>query len=300
MTRFTRWTLLATAALLALGIWGCMKKPRKEKLYFDPIMPPVGINGFKVVTDLSLNPETGGTVTVNAVVKADEDRDELDRLIKSLFRQAKGRKSRFKRHKGKLGKIDIRLFDSEAKAKAGGKDWLARVSRVSRNSEESYENKQKLPLLKWAKKALGQGTYQLLADHEALALEYSDAFIDFETKKPKEKVHYRNFANDFITTTNAVFTGIKQIKKYTYVRKHEGKVVAKIWLSRAQHDELQPRQFWEQNYNAVIGPLVLDMATKGMPDSKVIKLRNKQSRKALRELLGKLPKEQVELIKELR
>ncbi len=340
MTRFTRWTLLVPAALLALCVAsGCLKKPRKEKLYCDPIRPPVGIEGFKVVTDLNMNPETGGYVTINAVVKADEDRDELDRLLKSLFRQAKGRKSDFKRHKGKLDRIDIRVYDTEAKAKAGGKDWLARVSRVSRSSEESYENKQKLPLLKWAKKALGKGTYQVLADHEAVSLEYSDAFMDFTTNKPKEKISYEVFANEFFGTMSTLFMAIKQLKKCTYIRKHEEKVVGKIWLSREQFERIgllafhEPackgclitpdgktqcksdkavctaasnpfgpsfRRFLEKKYNAVVGPLTQELMTKEISEAKYTKLKAKELRKVTRELLGKLPEDQVELVKGLR
>ena len=301
MTRCTRWTLLMPAALLALLVaGGCMKKPRKEKLYFDPIRPPVGFDHVKVVTDLSMNPATGGYVTVNAVVKADEDRDELNGLMKSLFRQVKDRKSMFKRHKGKLDKIDIRLYDTEAKARAGGKDWLARVHRVSRNSEEAYENKQKLPLLKWAKKALGKGKYQLLADHETLSLEFSDAFVDSETNTPVKKISYEVFANDFIRTVDNVFKKITQLKKLTVVRKHEDKVVAKIWLTREQFAGLDIRLTLEQKYNAVVGPLVQDLATGQMTEAKYVKIKTKQLRKVMREILGKLPKEQVELIKELR
>ena len=300
MIRTTRGTLLAVAALaVLLAAQGCLKKPRKEKLYFDELKPPVGFSHVKIVSDESKNPETGGHVTATAVVKPDEDRDELEVLMKSLYRQAAGRKSGFKKHKGKLEKIDIRLYDSESKAKAAGEDWLARVSRASRNSEESYENKQKLPLLKWGKKALGKGNYQLLEDHEALSLEYSDPFLDHEGK-PVKKISYEIFANDFIRTTDNLFKKITQLKKFTYLRKHEDKVVAKIWLNREQFTGLNLRSTLEQKYNAVVGPLVQDLATRQITEAKYIKIKTKQLRKVMRELLEKLPKEQVELIKELR
>ena len=340
MTRLTQNTLLTLATALALLVTtGCFTKTRKEKLYFDEVRAPVGVKGFKVVTDLSMNPETGGYVTINTVINPDVDRDELDRVLKSLYRQARSRKSGFKKQKGKLGKIDVRVYDSEAKAKAAGDDYLGRAHRVTRNSEEAYENKQKLPLLKWGKKALGKGTFQLLADGDNLALEYSDGFIDFETKKEKEKINYESFGNRFFTVMDSLFKSTKQLKKCTYIRKHKGKVVAKIWLTREQYGRVgllwfhePPCKgciiapdgktqcesekatctaakdaaeqsflfFLEKKYNAVIGPLTQELMSKEITEAKYIKLKSKQIRITLREMLSKLPKDQVELVKELR
>ncbi len=340
MTRLTNNTLMTlTTALALLVTTGCFTKSRKEKLYFDEIKAPVGVEGFKVVSDVSMNPKTGGYVTINAVIKPDIDRDELERLLQSLYRQAKARKGQFKKNKGKLGKIDVRVYDSEAKAKAAGKDYLGRAHRVARNSEAAYENKQKLPLLKWGKKALGKGTFQLLADGENLALEYSDGFIDYETKKEKEKINFESFGNRFFTVVDSLFKSTKKLKKVTYTRKHKEKVVAKIWLSREQYGrigllwfheapckgciitpdgktqcksekatctaakdaaEQSFRFFLEKKYNAVIGPLTQELMSKEITEKKYIKLKSKQIRLTLREMLGKLPEDQVELVKELR
>ena len=298
MSRSCKWVNLVTAAAVLL-LAGACEKPRKERLYFATLKGPIGFGHMKVVKDISLNPKTGGTVSVQAVVKPDDDRDELTTLMKSIYRQVKGRKALFRKHKGKLREMDIRFYSNEAKATAAGDDWLCRFSWSS-GGEVKYENKQKLPLLKWAKKILGKsGKYKVLADADAISLDYTEPFAVAEGAKP-DKLKYEVFGNDFIRTTDDLFTRIEQLKKLTYTRTHQDKVVAKIWLTRQQFTDMDLRGTLEREYNAVVGPLVQDLATGQMKEAKYIQIKTKQLRKTVRKLLGKLPKEQVELVKQLR
>jgi hypothetical protein len=279
-----------------LVVWGC-KKPRKEQLYFDDLRPPVGIKAT-IVSDVSLNPTSGGNVRVNVVVAPDADRDELDRLLQSLHRQVKGRDFTFKKHEGKLQTIDIRVYDSEQKAQSGGEDWLARAFQNSSVEQPTFTNRQKLPLLKWAKKLLGEQTkYQVLADPDALTLDYTEPFL--EEGKPVEEIKYEVFANDLIRTLDDLFRGIPQLKKLTYSRTHNDKVVAKVWLTHEQFISMNMRPTLEKEYNAVVGPLVQELATGEITEAKYIKIKRKQIRIVLRKLLSMLPEQQVQLIKDL-
>lgn len=294
---------IALAALCMMAVAGCKKAP-KEQLYFDDLKPPIGSGKVTVVSDVSKNLETGGEILVQAVVEPDLDKDELTKLMESFYRQASKRKG-FQRG-DKPDKIDMRFYDSEAKAKAAGDDWLARVYRAKFVDEPTYENKQKAPLLKWAKQALGtmpeftgELKPQLLADADNMALEITYPFVEHDGKgQYVEELSYERFTSDWSSMTYDLFTKIEGLKKLTFIGKHKDQVVAKIWLTREQYDAMELKDTLEEELSAYQGQFVTKLLSREITEEKVQKLVAKQRRKVFRELLGKLPPEQVELQKD--
>lgn len=303
MTRFQRSSLLLVALAAVLVLPACPKKKKaKAQLYFKDLTIPLGVK-VKVVKDISLNKATGGESVVRAVVAPDFDRDDLDRLMKSFYRQVKGRGG-FKGGKD-VGKIDIRFYTSAAKAKANGDDWLASVQRATASGEPKMENKQKLPLLKWAKKAMGpmpQYTKEkprLLADAEKLALEIRLPFVkDDGSGDPVEKMTYKRIARAFASSVMVMFDKIAQLKKLTLVGTHKGKQVFKIWLTRQQATELNIRKV-EESLGAFDGKLMTKLVNKQITDKKFTKLKDKQRAKVYKEVFARLPQEQIEINKKL-
>ena len=106
-----------------------------------------------VIRDVSFDTPEGGTVEVLSVVQPDIDRDDLDQLMRSFFRQVKTRR-RF-RGGASAKNIDLRFYDNEAKARLGKEDWLGQAAHTPTHTEPVFNNHQKPPLLKWAKAALG-------------------------------------------------------------------------------------------------------------------------------------------------
>ncbi|PID39539.1 MAG: hypothetical protein CSA65_09645 [Proteobacteria bacterium] len=303
MMRSQRSSLLLLALTAALVLPACPKKKKvKAQLYFKDLTIPLG-QKVKIAKDISLNKATGGESIVRAVVAPDFDRDDLDRLMRSFYRQVKGREG-FKVGKS-VGKIDIRFYSSEAKAEAEGDDWLASVQRATASGEPKMVNKQKLPLLKWAKKAMGplpQYTKEkprLLADAEKLALEIRLPFVkDDGSGDPVDKMTYKRIARAFASSVMVMFDKIEQLKRLTLVGTHKGKQVFKIWLSRQQATELNIRKV-EESLGAFDGKLMTKLVNKQISDKKFTKLKDKQRAKVYKEVFARLPKEQVEINKKL-
>jgi hypothetical protein len=303
----TRHGAPAAALLLAALLGGCKEDPKKTELYFDDLKPPVGIGTVVIVSDKSLNPSTGGEITILTTVPADLDKDDLDRLMDSFFRQAKDRRGFVG---GKPARIDLKFYDAEAKAKAGGADFLGRILQSSPTEKEpARTNNQKLPLLKWAKKALapndplytGELKPQLLADASKMSLELTLPFVtDDGSGKYLEELTFQRACTDFVSSAITLFEKIPSLQRLTFVGKHQGETVIKIALSREQYEKLNLRQV-EENLGAFHGKLMEDMlSTKGgMPEKVALARVMKQRLKVYKEVLGKLPKEQVELAKSL-
>jgi hypothetical protein len=294
----------ACLPVLLLAVAACPKMAKKQ-LYFEDLRPPLGVGKVEVIKDESMNPETGGEITVIATVEPNVDKDELTRLLESFYRQVKVRRGFQKGDKPQ--KIDIRCYDSKAKAEKGGDDWLARVERATSISEPSYTNRQKPPLLKWAKKALkpampqfsGPHKPQILADNTAMTLEITYPFVsDDGTGKYVEKLSHEKATTAFSSTTITMFEKIPQLKKFTFIGKHNDKTVMKIWLTREQFTQLDIKQV-EELLGAFQGQFIEPMMSKQITAEQVHKKVLKQRRKVYRETLARLPKEQVELIKDL-
>lgn len=300
------WKLAAVAVLLGSAVTGCPKKEKsKEKLYHDDLRAPVGVK-VKIVKDESLNPASGTTsVTVVAAIDRDLDRDELDRLMRTFYRQAKGR-SGF-RTDGRPEKIDLRFYPSEAQAKAGGTDWIAKVERTSAKAEPKFENKQKLPLVKWTKKALGRMPQytgelkpQILADSEERSVQITMPYVKQDGSGAYvDKLTYQNATTTFASSVIAVFEKVPQIQKLTFIGLHKDKPVLKVTLTRPQYAQLNLRQV-EESMGAFQGKFMNKLLAKQISDKVVQKKVAKQRHKVYREVFGRLPEDQVTIAKSLR
>ncbi len=287
--------------LLAVALLGCQDEARKQ-LYFPDLTPPLGVGKVTVLSDVNMNLDTGGECTVITVVQPDVDRDELDRLMSSFFRQVKDRRG-FKKGDA-AARIDLRFYVNEGQAKAGGKDWLAQV--LYSGGEPTLTNRQKAPILKWAKKALGNqpefsGSLkpQLLADPQALSLEITIPFVsDDGSGKYVEKLSSVKALTEFVSYTRTLFDKIGELKKLTFIGKHNDAVVMKIWLTREQYNELDLRQV-EESLGAFQGQFIELILSKQISEKAVEAKVIKERRRVYRETLARLPKEQVELAKTL-
>jgi len=299
-----RATLIALTSILAL-LTGC-KKLEKEQLYFADLTPPLGVGKVEVVKDISLNKPTGGEINVVTVVEPEVDRDELDRLLQSFFRQVKVRRG-FS-HGERPERIDLRFYTTRQAAEAGGDDWLARAARPSSAAQPTYTNKQKAPLLKWTTNILkpsmpsftGELKPQILADPIKMDVEITWPFVtDDGSGKYVEKLSYGNATQTFYATVRELFEKLEGLKKVTFIGKHDGNVVMKIWLNRDQYVGLNMTHVLETQLHAYQGQFVELLMSKKVSEKEVERKTDKRRHKVFRELFARLPKEQVELVKDL-
>jgi hypothetical protein len=293
--------LLLCACIGALA--ACEKKQAKEKLYFPDLKPPVGVQAT-VISDVGDNAESGTSITTIVAVEPDIDRDDLDQLIETFSRQVNDRGG-FR--KGAADRVEIRFYAGQAKAAAGGGDWLAQVLRQGRDAKETRTNKQKYPLVKWAKKALGpqpqfSGKLQpeLLADSQNLALELKVPFVkDDGSGAYIDAISFVTIVKAFSFYMRALFDKIEPLRKVTYVGIFEDREVAKIWMTREQYQQLDLRLV-EEGLGAFQGKFINLLMTKEMTSEQVEKKVNEQTRKVYRETFARLPEGQVAIDKTIK
>jgi hypothetical protein len=246
-----RTALVAMVALGLLGQAGCPgKQPDRKQLYFKPLLPPVGI-AVDVVRDVSFDTPEGGTLQVLSVIQPNLDRDELNQLMRSFFRQAKSRR-RF-RGGASAKQIDLRFYDSEAGAKQGGQDWLGQAAYTPTSTEPVFTNHQKPPLLKWAKRAFGpQPQYageikpRILVDTESMAVEVTLPFVKYDgSGQPVDRVSFQRATTAFSSTTRNMFDKISELEAFTVVGTHHGETVIRVRLTRHQYRQLNLNQVEE-------------------------------------------------------
>lgn len=298
-------TLIALSLLTLLVAPACEpKKKAKAQLYFKDLLAPLGVK-VKVVKDISKT-AAGGESIVRVVVDPDVDRDDLDRLMASFWRQTKARTGF---SGGAVAKVDIRFYVSAAKAKAEGDDWIASVQGnpgVEKGAAPKLVNKQKAPLLKWAKKALGpmpQYTKEkptILADPKAMTLEITLPFVtDDGTGEPVEKVTFNRACRTWASLVLPLFDKLEKLQKLTFIGSHKGNTVFKIWVTREQATQLDLRKV-EESLGAFQGKLINKRLAKQITDKKMATETAKQRKKVYKEVLSRLPKEQVTVDKALK
>jgi hypothetical protein len=297
----------STALVLAGVLWAALpacKEESRQQLYFRDLTPSVGAGKVEVVSDVSLNLDTGGEITVLTAVEPEIDRDELDRLMGTFYRQVKDRRG-FKKG-DRPAKIDLRFYTSEAQAKKGGDDWLARV-QVQGSGEPTMTNRQKVPLLKWVKKALGnQPEYtgklkpEILADPISLSVTLTIPYVaDDGSGQYVENLTYVKAITEFVSYTRTLFDKIEQLRKLTFIGKHNDEVALKVWLTRKQYHELDLQQV-EESLGAFQGQFIEPIMSKQISEKAVEAKVIAQRRKVYKETLARLPKEQVEVSRSLK
>lgn len=295
--------LLSLPLLLAVG---CKEGPR-DQLYFDDLKPPLGVGKVKVVSDVSLNPETGGEIKVSVLVDPEVDKDELDRLLKSFYRQTHARKTF--RGKQRAQSIDIRVYTDEAKAKTAGDDYLARVYRGPSDTEEHYENNQKPPLAKWAKKAMRNAA--MYPGELKPAWTQNKAATELEVRVPMvpadgsgkyvENLSFEKLSTEFSSYVITLFEKLDPLQKLTFIALHNGEEKAKITLTREQYNTINIKHE-EEMLGAYHGELIEKMLSKKrrMSEEKVTKLAHKRRHEVFMAIFKKLPEDQVTIVDELK
>ncbi len=286
---------------LVLGSLSCKSDKPKERLYFDDLRPSVGAGKVEVLKDQSDNLDTGAEISVNAVVDPDIDKDELDRLMKTFYRQVEGRRGF--QVKGKPSKIDIRLYDNSGKGTAGGDDYLARVHRKPGDTEENFENKQKAPLIKWAKKAIGKDAAftkdkpQVLGDPKTMELEVTMPMVIYDGSGDyKEEVSFEKFSTEYSSTVISLMEKIPGLTKVTFSAKHHDKIVAKVALTKEQYDKIDLKQM-EESLGAYQGEFYQDLVSQKISSEKVELKVKTQRRKIFKEAFDSLPEGAVTIDK---
>lgn len=291
---------LALACLQA----GCPNDKLPEKpLYFPELRPPVGVS-VEVIDDVNTNTPAGGSITVITVVEPGIDRGELDRLMQAFYRQASARRRGFR--DGPARQIDLRFYDSKEKAAMRSDNWLARVELTPPDAEPTYSNRQRLPLLRWVKEALGdQPQYagevkpQLLADPEALAVEISLPFVKYDGSGDYvDEVTFARATTDFASTAIDLFEKIEQLKQLTLVGTHRGATLLRVVLTREQYRQVNLRQV-EESLGEFRGKLINMKLAGKVDDRKMETMLAKRRRELYREVFELLPKENVEIARQL-
>jgi hypothetical protein len=287
-------------------LWGGCKEKPPEQLYFPMLKPSIGVGKVDIVVDKNLNLPTGGEVTVFAVVEPEVDRDELERLLQSFHRQIRGRRG-FQKDDFP-SKIDIRCYTDKASAEAGGDKWLARAEWVRPKPEPTFSNRQKPPLLKWAKQAFekmmplfsGPHKPQILADPNEMVLEVTYPLVtdDGSGQYVKELTH-EIATTAFSSTSLTLFQKIPELKKLTFIGKHNEQTAIKVTVTAEQFKALNIKQV-EELLGAYQGKFIELLMSKKITDEQVRSKVLKQRLKVYREAFAKLPKEQVELLPSLR
>lgn len=292
-------------ALVAL-VAGCPEAEKKQ-VYYDDLKPPLGLGKVTVVSDVSMNTPTGGDIKVAVAVDPKMDKDELDQLMRSFFRQAYGRKQ----FKGKLRAktIDLRFYDSEAGAKAFGEQWLGRAYRGATDPEESYYNRQLPPLDKWARKAMRNDPLfpgAIKPKYEARPKEgYLRVVVPMVkgdgSGEYKKELTFEKFSTELSSYVITLFDKLEALKKLTFVPEYQGKEHGEITLTREQYESTEFKNE-EELLGAFHGEIMEKMLTKRsrMTEERATKLVHAHRRKVFRTLLGKLPEGQVKLSDELR
>lgn len=278
------------------------EKSPKDRLYFDDLRPILGVTA-KVISDVSLNKATETSVTVHTAVAPEIDRDDLDRLMRLFMRQVEGRRGFLT---GSAGRVDLRFYGSEQSAKAAGDDYLGRAQKLGKDAEATYSNRQKAPLLKWANKALGPQPQftdklkpQLLADADKLELEIKVPYVESGTADYVKVLSYNRVTTSFTQYMRTLFEKIPELKKLTFIGEHEGKEIIRVWLTRKQYEQLDPRAV-EEAVSAFHGKFINKLLSKQVTEKKMQAEVEKERKKVYRELFARIPKEQLELAPKFR
>lgn len=286
-----------TTCILSFSGNACTPK-EKPLLYFRDLVPPVGAGPVTIISDVSQNLEKGGEITVIAVVDPNIDRDELDFLMQSFYRQTKERQGFMQ---GDFAnKIELRFYATADDAKQVNSSWLARVYRSDRAQKPEYSNLQKLPLLKMAQKTLGKqpeftGALKpvLTADAANMAMTAIVPIVAHDgTGAYIHELTFLRVVTDFISYARTFFDSIGELKKVTFIGRHDDKDVATIWLTREQYKALDLRQV-EESLGAYQGQFIELIIARRITEKAVAMKVEQQRRKIYREALAKLPKEQV-------
>jgi|GEM_PF-4389348 hypothetical protein len=295
--------LIALCVVALISVSGCKEKVAEELHFREPV-PPAG-HKVKIVSDKALNAKEGSTVLLFSAIPADMDRDEIKELMVHFYRQVNQRKGF--RGGGLADTVDLRFYGSEAKAKAGGDDWLAQVLRRGQGTDAEFTNRQTPPLKKWAIKHLGKqpqfsGKLQLdlKADAKEMAIELTVPFVtDDGSGAYVKKLTYTKATTGFAQYTRSLFDKIEGLRKLTFIGKHNDKVVMKISLNREQYTALALSQV-EEGMGAFQGKFMNDLLARKMKESTLQKKLAKERRRVYRLTFAKLPPEQIELAKFLK
>jgi len=181
------------------------------------------------------------------------------------------------------------------------------VQSTNAEAEPMMTNNQKAPLLKWVKKVLGkQQEYtgelkpRILADATDMAVEVTVPYVDHGGEgKYVEELTYVRAITEFVSYAMGLFEKIPQLKKLTFIGKHNDAEALNIWLTREQYVGLDFRKI-EEGLGAFDGQFMELYMSKQITEKVFIAKKRKQRRKVYSEALSRLPAAQVKLAKGLR
>ena len=275
----------------------CPEKPKdSDQLYFEDFVSPLGVNAT-VVYDKNLNAPTGSSINVNLFVDNDIDRDELDKLVRSYYRQAQARKG-FKQ--GTADQIDIRIYATEGRARSGSDEWLARAHRVGPSGKPTFENRQEPPLLKWIKKALGKmpqytGSLQptINADTKAMAASITLPFVKSDgSGKPVDHPSYGLATTTFTATVRSLFSAIETLRTVTFSGTHKGATLIKVTLKRSEYGRINFGRL-EEELGRFQGAFASQLMAQKITDDAVTKKVSERRRSVYSKAFAHLPEDRV-------
>lgn len=295
--------LAGVAGGLTGGLWGgCAADqraaPQSDRIYFKPLLAPVGISATVVRDESRLGPG-GGTIAVTVAVEADLDRGELARLMDAFARQAADRRGFGAVERG-ASRLELRYYGSEVAARAEGDDWLGRTLREGPTGALIVDNRQAWPLLRLATEALGrQPQYtgalrpELLADPQARSVEVTLPFVrDDGSGAAVERVSFERAMTTLAATLAALFDKVPQLAEVTVVGRHRGAIVLRVRVDRRQYTALHLLEIEEQ-LGALRGKLIGALASGRLTDRTAQGELALRRRQVYREALRRLPAGQV-------
>jgi hypothetical protein len=110
---------------------------------------------------------------------------------------------------------------------------------------------------------------------------------------------YGRVTSEFSSYVSTLFDGIERLRKVTFVGTHHGQQVIKVWLTRGQYTELQPRSLEEQ-MGAFKGKFMNALIARSISEKALEQKLSREQRRLYRAAFSRLPAEQVQLAAEFR
>ena len=230
---------------LCIASVGCEQKQARARLYFDDLRIPLGLTGVEILSDRSLNAETGSSIEVIAKVPSKIDRDDLDRLMKSFYRQSVARRGFV--GSGLPGRIDLRFYQDANEARVGGDAWLGRALRavggiggLIRESTNSSTGKVGTKSPGDAAAVLPKSANRpLSANRKRGELTIKLPYVSENGSGAwRQTLKYEQAVREFLGVSQTLFAEVNGLRRLQFVGIYKDHPVLTVSLSKEQFDQL--------------------------------------------------------------
>ena len=287
---------------MAFAIVACSKPPPPEPppLRHKPLLSPQGVPDVTTVSDEFA--DRPGRVAVEARLLAPKGigYQQIEWLLDSVHRQAASRRG-FK-NAGRPQAVDIRVYDDE-RATGSPERYIARVR--SEGGDPVVEIRIPYPLGAEVNKMLDERPDfigirpRAKAEDAAGKLVVTVPFVDGRTDDYLPKVSYVRALQEWSSWTLDLFAKYPALLDLTFVGVHRGAELVRVEVTRAQFSEIGLRGV-EEDIGAFQGGYLGGIMSGEISEAAVQRKVDARRKQAYRQVLAKLPREQVSVAASLR